>query len=60
MIKEVLILRTVFLMTVDEAFYKPENKRTEMQEGHYLHRQEAAAKANAEITCTQINQAPAY
>lgn len=47
-------------MTVDEAFYKPGNKRTEMREGHYLHMQEAAAKANAEITCTQISQAPAY
>lgn len=24
-----------------------------MREGHYLHMQEPAAKANAEITCTQ-------
>lgn len=34
-IQEILILRAVFLMTVDEAFYKPEKKTDTRKEIYY-------------------------
>lgn len=53
MIQEVVILRTVFLMTVDEAFYEPLKKRTDMRKGNFHSMQNVVIKAYPEITFTK-------
>lgn len=53
MIQEILILRTVFLMTVDEAFYETEKIR--QKEGNLLYMQTAVAKLHSETNSNKVS-----
>ncbi len=62
MVQEILILRAVFLMTVDEAFYKPEKKTDtgkeiyhtcEMQSQQHIQKQTVTKYQSSTCVLTQ-------